>query len=433
MTHTSALKRFVPGMMALKISASAFVLGATLASCTTADGNRPAAYSAKAEKALAKGNAQVALTNAEAAVLADPRNAGYRSSLGQAYLANGRFLSAARTFEDAMELGDESPRTVISMALAQIANGNSQDAQFVLSQYQTILPGGDYGLALALAGDTRQGVNVLENEVRNGANSGKVRQNLAMAYALDGKWREARAMAMQDVAPAEVDARLLQWVQMAPPESYQQRVAALLGVTPQADAGQPARLALANTPEMAAAIADITAPETEADMQFADANPNALESPDSLASYAGEPTQFAMAEENNVAVAPLIEAMQAPVKIPAQTVAAPTPAPSVAAPASGSANVANGAYIVQLGAFSSVSGAERAWKIYNGRHVGLKSFDYAQSQVQSGGRTLYRLAAAGFGNAGSAMSLCNDIKAKGGNCIVRQVGNSSPVRMASRK
>ena len=432
MTHTSAVKRFMPGMPILKMSVSALVLGATLASCTAPGGERPAAYSAKAQKALARGNAQVALTNAEAAVMADPRNAGYRSSLGQAYLANGRFLSAERSFEDAMELGDESPRTVISMALAQIANGNGRDAQFVLSQYQTILPGGDYGLALALAGDTRQGVNVLENEVRNGANSGKVRQNLAMAYALDGRWREARAMAMQDVAPAEVDARLLQWVQMAQPESYQQRVASLLGVTPQADAGQPARLALANTPEMAATIADIAAPETEADMQFSNADANALESPDSLASYAGEPTQFAMASENDVAVAPLIQAMQAPVKIPAQTVAAPRPASSVAAPASGSANVANGAYIVQLGAFSSVSGAERAWKIYTGRHASLKGFDYAQSQVKSGGRTLYRLAAAGFGNAGSAMSLCNGIKASGGTCIVRQVGNSSPVRMAAK-
>ena len=451
MTRTSALKNFVPGITALKTTASALVLGATLVSCTSTGGDRPSSYSAKAEKALAKGHADKAVANAESAVIADPRNPAYRASLGQSYLASGRFLSAQRSFEDAIELGDESPRNVISLALAQIANGDSRNAQSTLLHYRDMIPGSDYGLALALAGDTRQGVSILENEVRSGANSAKVRQNLAMTYALDGKWREARTMVAQDVDPAEVDSRILQWVQMARPESYQQRVAFLLGVTPSVDAGLPSRLALSNTPEMADAIADIAAPQGKMT---------------DTASYDSESekiVQFAMADESDVSVAPLIEAMQTPVKTPVKvaTLAQPVSgmgdyvpsakrAPIVddinavmpanvaksvikaVLPGAKASPVTNGAYIVQLGAFSSAANADRAWGIYSKRHGSLNGFSYAQSSVKSKGRTLYRLAATGFGNAEAAMSMCQGIKSSGGNCIVRQVGNSSPIRMAAK-
>ena len=54
---------------------------------------------------------------------ADPRNAGYRAVLGAAYLETGRFASAATAFGDALDLGDQDPRTVLSYALAKVATG----------------------------------------------------------------------------------------------------------------------------------------------------------------------------------------------------------------------------------------------------------------------------------------------------------------------
>lgn len=435
MTRTSSLTRNV-----LKMTASAFIISATLVSCTNSE-TRPATYSAKAEKAADKGNFAVALVNAEAAVAGAPRNAHYRSTLAQTYLASGRFLSAERSFEDAIELGDISARNVISMALSQIAQGKNGEALSTVSEYRYLIPNGDYGLALALAGQTRQGVNVLESEVREGVNSPKTRQNLALAYALDGSWREARTMAMQDVSPDKVDQRLIEWVQMSRPEHYQVRVASLLGVTPQADAGQPVRLALANYPAMAEMVAEIAEPERA---EIAEAEPV-------QPVVQARPAQLAMAsaaEDDTSVMAPLIAAMSGPVKkvpvpetLDATNAAAPSSqrapiveiakAVSPVRQASKPGRLAKGSYIVQLGAFSSAGNAERAWSLLSKKYNDLDAFGYASSIIDSNGRKLHRLAATGFGNAAGAVAMCQGIKAQGGNCIVRQVGNSKPVKASA--
>ena len=73
----------------------------------------------------------------------------------------------------------------------------------------------------------------------------RVRQNLALAYALAGDWLKARTTAAQDISPAQLGARMEQWAALAQPDAGSTRVAALLGVTPVADPGQPVRLALA--------------------------------------------------------------------------------------------------------------------------------------------------------------------------------------------
>lgn len=468
MTYTIA-----NALPSLKGSASAIILGALLVSCSSG-GERPANYSAKAEKALSNGKTVAAVSSAEAAVEADPRNAAYRSTLAQAYLADGRFMSAQETIKDAIELGDVSPRNVITLVLTQIAAGQQRDSIATLSQYRSMLPAGDYGLAMALSGQTRQGVSVLENEVREGSNSAKVRQNLAYAYALDGRWREARSMATQDVSSADADKRILQWAQTSAPEAFQERVAELIGVTPKMDSGQPMRLALSNTPAVDVAVAEIAAAPQPAETVSKEGRV-IIQAP-------VKTTQLAMAgaAEDSVAVAPLISAMQSPVKVsppvaapvkaapvnpakdkdvpfairamgdyvpsakkvpiveeavpvkpaPVKPAKAVTTAKAVAPSAPG--RVSNGKYIVQLGAFSSPAKAKNAWGVYTNKYSSLKDFDYASSSVKSGGRTLTRLAATGFGNAESAMDMCKGIKARGGNCIVREVGSSKPVRAGSR-
>jgi len=66
----------------------------------------------------------------------------------------------------------------------------------------------------------------------------------------------------------------------------------------------------------------------------------------------------------------------------------------------------------------------------------LAAFQYASSRINVKGKTLYRLAAMGFGNAQTAKDMCVGIKAKGGSCIVRHVkgvNKAAPVRMAATK
>src|SRR3546814_4843532 len=86
---------------------------------------------------------------------------------------------------------------------------------------------------------------MLEPAARAPGADARVRQNLALAYALAGDWLKARTTAAQDISPAQLGERMEQWAALAQPDAGSTRVAALLGVTPVADPGQPVRLALA--------------------------------------------------------------------------------------------------------------------------------------------------------------------------------------------
>ena len=110
-------------------------------------------------------------------------------------------------------------------------------------------------------------------------------------------------------------------------------------------------------------------------------------------------------------------------------------AKKAAKPAAKAAGSSGGTHLVQLGAFSSPEGAKRAWGILSAQNADLNSFEYASSRINVKGRTLYRLAAIGFGNQRTAEAMCAGIKAKGGNCIVRHatgVNKVAPSRMASQ-
>ncbi len=111
----------------------------------------------KAEAAIAKGKHQNAVEYAEAAVQAEPRNAAYRATLGAAYLNAGRFASAATTFDDAMKLGDNSPRTALSLALALAGDGQGKEATGVLDDWADELAPSDLGPRLCAGRRPRQG------------------------------------------------------------------------------------------------------------------------------------------------------------------------------------------------------------------------------------------------------------------------------------
>ncbi|MEO1045296.1 MAG: SPOR domain-containing protein [Pseudomonadota bacterium] len=93
-----------------------------------------------------------------------------------------------------------------------------------------------------------------------------------------------------------------------------------------------------------------------------------------------------------------------------------------------------GTYIVQLGAFSSASKADRAWSYYTGKYGALSGFDHVSTPVTSKGRTLHRLSAVGFGNRQTALAMCDGLKARGGSCIVRKAGKSvAGTKLAMRR
>jgi len=400
----------------LALAVTTAIAGLALAGCTTTVAPRAEVSSGSAQAALAKGKFDTAIQHAEAAVLADPRKPAFRALLGAAYLKAGRFQSAATSFGDALDLGDTAPRTVLSLALAKIAVGESRAAVAVLDENADVIDPADLGLALSLAGEPQRGTAVLVAAVRGSDEaSPKLRQNLAYSYALAGNWRAARVMAAEDVPADQIDARLSQWAAMSGPEMSQQRIAALLGVTPRADDGVPQRLALANFP----------APEVMVAEAAAQASPSAAVADAAPATVPSFAQAFAVTEAEPIAryvaaeVAQPLPAAPAPRAQAAPRVAGAQQARPAAKPAAVSAPVpakASGTHLVQLGSFGSKIEAERGWTVIKGKFPQLKDKKPVITQALVNGRTYWRVAADGFGQQ-SAKAMCGAVKSAGHGCF----------------
>jgi D-alanyl-D-alanine carboxypeptidase len=391
-------------------------------------------WAKKAEKALAKGKSERALTFAELAVEADMQNRDYRVLLARIYMSQGRFVAAERTLMDVMELGQVDPRTVISLSLARIAQGNVDSAISLVEANRSILPVSDYALTLALAGRSGDAVAILTDAIRTDNATARTRQNLALAYALDGRWRDARVMAEQDMAQTQVNERITEWAQYARPQAYTARVAGLLKVQPNlADTGQPVRLALNSVAPVGLAQADIAPAPVEAAPVVADVELAAIGAAPVADSsgFAAVETEVKVAEAAPVAAvfeAPLIKASDVPAKAaiaPVKLALADVRAPKTVA--------SGGTHVVQLGAFDNAAVANDAWAKLSRRYGMLAGHQPTKTTVTVNGRKFVRLSATGFGNAGSANATCSQIKSKGGACFVRNTSGGAPVRMASRQ
>lgn len=416
----------------------------------------------KAQTALEDGKVDRAITYAESAVLAEPRNASYRAILGAAYLEAGRFNSAATSFGDALDLGDTDPRTVLSYALAQTAIGNNAAAVDMLNQHANYIPQADLGLALALAGEAERGVYVLVNAVRNGDAGPKARQNLAYTYALAGNWRAARVMAAEDVPADQLDERLSQWAASSRPEDYQVRVAGLLDVAPAYDSGQPRHLALSNFPSQQQMVAEAEAQTpVEAPVAIAvaeepkAANPEvttpevvsvAVASPEPVAPVApvAQPSPAPVAETAPVAPAAprfVSNAVVQDISAPAAAERAERASRPVSRPSSqrrmAIASGAAATHMVQLGSFDSRAVAESKWNEFQSRFPELAGRNSVITEAVVDGRTFFRLAADGFGQ-NSARGMCDAVKSAGRDCFTYAAATppagvvDRSVRVASR-
>jgi Flp pilus assembly protein TadD len=438
------------------LAASALAAG-LLTGCATHPAPRAYLSASRAETALAKGKAQDAVEHAEAAVLAEPRNAAYRAMLGTAYLDAGRFASAETTFNDAMKLGDNSTRTALSLALALDGQGKYQQAAALLRDWESQIAPADLGLAYSLSGEPGRGIEVLSNAIRGGENTPKIRQNLAYSYALAGRFREARLVAAQDVPANLVGKRMEEWAQMALPQAWQARVAALIGApVGVVDGGQPVQLALANNPSVeqlateAAAYAspkeDLTAkaapqPAAQGELPaLAETAPQVA-----VASYpapkTADPDNF---EAAFATLAPsggsIAQVTQDALRFVSQPVVQTAAVRHGAAPRAAKAAAAKesaGTHLVQLGSFASEQGARRAWGIYAKRYPELADHQMVITEAVVRGKHYWRVSAAGFGLA-SSRAMCGRVKSSGEGCFAYAEGRPLPgaidtgVRLALR-
>jgi Flp pilus assembly protein TadD len=463
--------------IAFKIAASTAIASLTLTSGTALMGQgrgRPASAPADREaaraheqgaRALSENRIEDAREALERAVAAAPRDAGYRLLLADIYLKAGRFDSARATYADVLELDPSNRRAGMSFALVQIALGRPAAAVTQIDHLDGIASDADRGLAYALAGHPERGIALLEPLARSQMATPRVRQNLALAHALAGDWRRARAIAAQDISPGEVEARMTQWAAMARPDAGMTRIAGLLGVSPVAsDPGQPIRLALSRpapalvqtaqaapvaplvnlgaAPSQAIALAPPAPPYPQAPTPAVDGDTDwglpagtpvrMAEAPSYYLPVPQPEPEAPSAREVERALAVQTLNRPTPVVVPAASVSLP-PAPRFnrAAPRTAQVRAGDSRYVVQLGAFSNEANAERAWVETQSRY-GLTPYAPLTVTIDHQGRTLHRVAVAGFASQSDARRLCGSIQAQGGECFVRENAGDAAIRWAAR-
>jgi Flp pilus assembly protein TadD len=418
----------------LKMAAPSVIVATTIVGCSGNALNTHAAraldkternlatLAASSERALGKRDFAAAVTAAEAAVESAPDNAEYRTLLGRAYLSAGRYSSAELALADAMTLGAKDARTIVNLSLAKVAIGRSDAARALLADHMDVIPAPDYGLAMAMAGDPEEAVRILTQAVQEPGAGAKERQNLAYAYALSGRWRDARMMAEADLSSLEAMQRIARWAQTAERGAEAVRVAALVGgAAPAAsDPGLPQRLALAQDAPMALAAAAPVAPEPVA---APEATPEPEAAPVAVASV--EPAAQPAAAE-----APLIRAQRSPARwaIAAAKPGFSSPLASTARPRAAAfrrvalikpvPNAASG-WVVQIGAYDSQAIAQEKWQRMARAGSPYAAFQPVNSTVTIDGRMFHRLAISGFAGREDAVRMCATIRQRGGSCFVR--------------
>lgn len=402
-----------------KAAVSSLILATTMVGCA-GSAFRPSAaapqhrqdrdsLAAATEKALASRDGAKAVKAAEAAVSADPRNAAYRQLLGRAYVASGRFASAETALTDAMTLGNRDARTIVSLALVKAALGKNEAARELLSANADVVPAGDYGLAMAMAGDAEEGVRILSEAIHDPSATAQTRQNLAYAYALAGRWKDARMMAGFDLEPLAANQRISQWAQSAAPIYTAQRIALFMGVSIDgADAGQPVALALAPRQDAVdVAASDAATPSPEIAVASADTTdaPAVDETLPDVAAAAPVPAP----------------AFAAPKPVVRSVALAPAPkarAGAATRPIRQAGPVSN--WVVQLGAYDNAAIAKEKWFALARRNTAIAVRPALTSQIKVNGATFSRLAVSGFGDRAEAVALCRSIRAQRGQCFVRE-------------
>jgi Flp pilus assembly protein TadD len=445
-----------------KLAVSALALTTTMVACkpaahayrpafasqnATVDAKKASAVFAKAQELVRAGKLAAALPRVEEAVAFSPRDVGYRMLLADLYLKNGRFQSAETTYGDVLKLDPENKRAGLSLALTQVALGRQAAAVAQLDRIAETAPASDVGLAYALAGKPERAIGLLEPAARAPGADGRVRQNLALAYALAGDWAKAKVTAAQDVSPADLPVRLQQWAALANPTASAEKVATLFGTHPAADSGQPTRLALADpapaqqlaaadpapepAPAAAAALVPV-APQPEPVAVLA-AAPPAPPAPVPAASAQPKPVEETKPVYADAVHALVASAPPAPrLKLDAiRHFDAPAPRRTFAR-AAAPRTTGTGGFAVQLGAFSNPAAVERAWAQAYKRYGFADATPLSTTVAVPGRGTFHRLSVAGFQSRGAADRICSSVRAHGGVCFVRAVAGDAPVQWASR-
>ncbi len=144
-----------------------------------------------------------------------PRNMDLRGRLGRAMLKAGRSVQAEGVFRAMIQSGHRDWKTLNALGSALAAQGRFAEAR---TQYALALKASpdnpkvinNIALSHILEGNPARAEKLLRKALATpeGRREPRIRQNLALALGLQGRFREARYVASQDLSPAEVEANM---------------------------------------------------------------------------------------------------------------------------------------------------------------------------------------------------------------------------------
>jgi len=161
----------------------------------------PEALTGLADSLLAMGNLEAAFRILGDLIADTPEMLSGTTyySYGKAALALGNFSSALDGFSQAVLLMPGDPRPKSGKAIALAATGKTFKALQTLHGASDPSSLSNKALVLAATGNPGAAINILEPLLRGGSGKARDRQNLAMAYLLDGQEDRAFQVARLDL------------------------------------------------------------------------------------------------------------------------------------------------------------------------------------------------------------------------------------------
>lgn len=440
--------------------------------------DNPAVLAEVAAHSLQSGDSTTAQRLAELAVAADRTDTQAQLVLARTYLAQGRFGQAADLFVAIPETDSRSFKAKLGLAMAKLGAGYQDEAVKVLTSLAKVVGpdmelASDVGLALALANQPTMAIDLLEAVVRQPTADARARQNLALAYALNKDWTQAKTIAAIDLTESQIEAALSQWSKLAvAPVGV--RLANLMGISAQSNpTGPETQVASLEPRETQSALStpstvqDQEAPVVASEPVNLAPVPVTLASLESLASSVGlqdvtpvalpvvataqvaEPTEEAAPEAaapssevsapatvasasvpttvrfSPVSGKPSVEPVAASLRLEAtpdqtsETVAATPNAPKANATAVGEALPATVRWVVQLAAYRFAETHKNGWRYLQTKYasvLGGMGATLSSSGTQDG---LYRLSVGDYQERVDALRLCRQLRRSGGKCLIR--------------
>lgn len=299
-------------------------------------------------------------------------------NLGKVKLALGSFDEALNAFDHANMAEPNNAKTMSGRAIALAALGRTSESIAAFDTKSDNLTLSNKALVFASTGQPDAAVAILEPLIRSGKSTARERQNLAMAYLLNGQEKQAKDLARLDLDAVTINETFTFYRSLASLKEQERMQALVTGtVKPEWTQDEKANLELKDTAESKIAAKRLV----ESKVQVAKATPKPISKP--------APREDYVLKE----VPPLVEPE---------------------------------GWALQIGAYRTIKNLMKGWTIlYRESGDILQNIPPRRSEVDFGKKDngpsgfYYRLNAGPLKTFAQAKELCEALKSRGTSCWIR--------------